>query len=865
MYFTNGDDPLFKFDGVSLYRLGLPYWQAGVHMVVDTSATNKIIIPDNVEESLTGIAGGGFRLTLTAGEEASFASGQSVTVSGNIGSIVTSVTSTTSGNIRIRDAATATNVGTSSLKITRNIIYKYYFRLRATDRNGNTVVSAAVGNQSFAVTLAEDAGVAIRLVGLPTFHAYDYDNVFVDVFRTQAGGDIFYPVTTRPINFDNGDGYVYYEDGTEDANLGPIDGVQTALAGGGELPTGLDEPMKARYVTSSNNKLILGHLEDYPVASIQFDASDDLSFGDFDSSNFSLELTSDDTTINTLRVTYENTTSFAVDKIVADGNGKATITASSTHGLSNGEWVYMLLASNYQSDSIKYAGWYQVKALTATTFDIYANHWPSETIGPSPTPGVLVVTGSIDNLPVYEGTDPAFPNSTGTTAGVSMMFRTASAINAYMATYNTSIVADDTFTPWLTATGGAAFSSGNLTLRSMKSGVTIARGSDTLSSVRMYVNGTPLEASSSTSFEAKKYNSRLLVSYPNYPEVFDNPRAVLEQDSQSIIDINSADGQEITGVIPFFGDSTTQDSQKEDIIIVFKTNSVYAVNIRSFTVTKIDSRGIGCTAPYSIAQVPNGIIFANEAGMYRLNRSFDVIYIGRLMERRWQNRVNLDRLDLAQGHSYAFGQQYKLSIPVGTATENDSVYVYDYSKEQAGQTGSWTRYDNHPSTGWVNLRADSYFSSTSGKVFSIRRAGNLSDFRDDSTSINFEFITRANNFGQSGRRKQFRHVVSHFRAIQSTEENSLYVGLDLKGEFSETQAFKITLDTSLDNLSDTVNSKITSIRHSFQREKGVYIQLKYSNNGIDQDIDLSGISFAVSGLDISGIQEAAESLRKTTS
>jgi len=111
----------------------------------------------------------------------------------------------------------------------------------------------------------------------------------------------------------------------------------------------------------------------------------------------------------------------------------------------------------------------------------------------------------------------------------------------------------------------------------------------------------------------------MLVSFQNFGEIFDRPRAIIPADSLSVVDVNSADGQEITGVIPFFGESTSQDSRKQDIVICFKENSIYAVNVTTRTITKIDSRGVGCNAPNSIAAVPNGIIFAARSGIYRIN------------------------------------------------------------------------------------------------------------------------------------------------------------------------------------------------------------------------------------------------------
>jgi hypothetical protein len=88
-----------------------------------------------------------------------------------------------------------------------------------------------------------------------------------------------------------------------------------------------------------------------------------------------------------------------------------------------------------------------------------------------------------------------------------------------------------------------------------------------------YVGGLAKAAAAEVSASTKLFTSRVLVSYQNFPEMFDNPFAD-QADSDSVVDVNSADGQDITGVIPFFGDAVFGGGQVEDILVVFKTNSI---------------------------------------------------------------------------------------------------------------------------------------------------------------------------------------------------------------------------------------------------------------------------------------------------
>jgi len=130
-------------------------------------------------------------------------------------------------------------------------------------------------------------------------------------------------------------------------------------------------------------------------------------------------------------------------------------------------------------------------------------------------------------------------------------------------------------------------------------------------------------------------------------------------------------------------------------------------------------------------------MFANETGIYRLGRDLRVEYTGQKYERIYLFQINRDNLAIAAGHHDNIDNKYKLSYPALAGTENSKVAVYNHTREyytQAGD-GSWTTYTNHPAIAWCNLEASSFFSSTSGRVFSIRRLGEAADYRDDSEAI----------------------------------------------------------------------------------------------------------------------------------
>jgi hypothetical protein len=412
--------------------------------------------------------------------------------------------------------------------------------------------------------------------------------------------------------------------------------------------------------------------------------------------------------------------------------------------------------------------------------------------------------------------------------------------------------------PWMIANAGNEYSVGQLIVRS-------PRLEDSLISVTvpefsgysLYINNYERLPNSNTYSSIKVWPSRIIVSYPNYPELFDAARIVEDSQSPSAIDINSADGQEITGLIPFFGESAFGNAQKSQAIVVFKSNSIYLVDLAAKdaginAVQKVESRGLGCTAPYSIANTKDGIIFANESGIFKLTHSLQIEPVGQKLERLWKEEVGISQtqLPLMQGHHYPIDSQYKLSVPGLDEVSNDSVLVYNHTREYMGAapggSGSWTTFDNHPVTGWANMGPDEFFSTIYGDVMTLRRAGDVSDYRDDSDSYQYEMLMRAIDFGDGSRRKVVSSVVLHFRGVVDNSEISLLADTDFKGSFRELDAFKID-----------AGEKINTIKFSLPERKLVHLQLRLLGSGVDMPVQLTGIEFRVSGYKDSAMKEAA--------
>lgn len=784
--------------------------------------------------------------------------------------------------------------GASSGNIVKTSTFKYYFRLNAVDSNKNIIASAVTGSGDFAVRLSSDAAVTVKAVGMPTMDIYDYDTLEVQIYRTKADGEIFYLLTTLAQSFNHADGYLMYTDTASDADLFDLDNVNQALVGPNRLGTGWEQPLRAKYCSSVNNRLILANIQDYPTLDFRFvKNSGILTSATFTTAaNRKYIFRRDDTDTGTLtnmvdRFTTEFIpTSSAVTitpatDIANNSNTSFTITKVA-HGLAVGNWVYLYQSAVANAKSLQYAGWFQITSVpTADTFTI--SHTQPTGYTPSAADVDRYITATVPtDIPVLIGTDGNRGMLSGNrTTTVPYEFlaalRLAEAVNATQRKTNTAISGQETYQPWIIAGAGNDFELGQImfrqpTLQQVTLSVTLPSLSGDFD---VYINDIRRTGSSSSSAVTKIFPSRLVMSYINFPEIFDRPTTSDETSSDSVIDINSSDGQEITGIIPFFGEAAFGAAQNSSILLVFKTNSIYlvdltakALNNGSVIIQKIDSAGKGCTAPYSIAATRNGIMFANESGIYRLNRTMELEYIGRFYERKWQGTIDTTQMGIMTGTHDSFAHSYKLSYPLAGDDENSLVAVYNHTKEDSSSysanygprvTGAWTTYTNHSATGWANLGNDSFFGNVNGRVMIIRRTSEKYDYRDDSSAVEMTFTTRAMDMGDSGRRKLFSRIVTHYRnAVGVMSGTTLGVSLNTVNVFQPTDTFVLRHPTEVTNLSDEGVQTIFPVVSVSQEKIGVYIQCQYLNSTIDEPVEITGIDFRVAPMAVYGITEAAK-------
>lgn len=504
-----------------------------------------------------------------------------------------------------------------------------------------------------------------------------------------------------------------------------------------------------------------------------------------------------------------------------------------------------------------------IKITTVATTDTYLlTHYHK------PDRVVLTAGKTEKDFPVYTGTDYNYGWRNANSEllyspAARVLLRLSNAINFSQAVSSS---------PWVFANAGLDLGGQTLVLSFPENSLTTTPElvfPSVLGSVEYYGNKVKAASAAQVGAVTSKFPSRVVISYQNYAEVFHRPFDENDYLSESIIDVNPADGQEITGVFPFFSESAFGAALKSASVIVFKTNSIYIVNPATRQSQQIETNGLGCTAPYSIAATREGLMFANEAGLYRLTRALTVEPIGSYIDRLWREGVNHTQLGLMQGHAYGVGRRYKVSIPKTDEKVPSNVLVYDYTREDSKNTyGSWTQYTNHAATGWCNLLEDAYFGSTKGRVYKVSNSNSKFDYQDDGTAIAGSTIFRALDFGDSAIRKRVLHLLVHYRIPNlaegqvDTSTATVSMGINLVDNFLPLDTFKLDVPNSPDGLSTLTPNKQVTLRYAVRNPKSLYFQVKVEDTGLHTPLQVTGLSFRVSGLSTEGITEAAQTMKE---
>ena len=906
IFYTNYDDDVMKYDGSNLYRAGLLNWQPRTHSYVNTAdsgipITTVPYLAANPTDPAATSAGGtsGLPNTLSLATVPALSIGSEIYLTGDDGINAAGFckilkVSELDKFIQLDTSLSQADDGT--FVIPQQIAY--YFKLQLIDRNNNIVASAITDYQESIVQLTRSGKVTHRLTGFPKFDVYDYDRIDIMMYRSKQTTRLgtlpdFFEAKRVPVDFEllRATDSVIITDTLPDSSLTKPDQASVALKGG-EGPVSSEPPPRAKYIATADNRLVLGNIKEYNKLDITLISdlgitevnqlqNTTIQIQDNEVANdltFEFMALSDGTNLNSAN----NIEITSIDFSSEDSSFKITTSGSIGYSVQD---KYIQLSSFFMEASAtgfytssgrtrvddpdvgKVIGWWKVKTHDQATNEIVIEYTHGNTSdftftssGPSPTNPVYLTfpdTGS-SNIPIlavpYDTTKAGKIISSVVYDDTTTAFKFTNAVNRGVRDLKMAFnrVMVDQANPWAYALSGVTEGNGRIEFRSALPGRVLSTTiiTDPTYDIEVFLNNRRQRSGVSGSGRTLVYPSRLVFSPPNYPEMFDNPFGASIVASDSLVDINANDGQEITGLSTFFADSTGSTAgQLSSTLLVFKNKSIYAVDLNTRQIQKLESMGQGCTVPDSISATRSGIMFANESGIYSVSRDLQVTYIGKWLERYWQNTVgDSSVIEEAIGYTDSVNQKYKLSVPTGTDTKNSEVAVLDYVVDDPSIPGSWTLYDNIGASGWIQTNTNSFFGNYTGQVFALRQAGDSTDYRDDATGISSAFVYGAQSFGDSGSRAVLNRVISHFQAETSLTDVSLDIATDMSVNFDTTDKISFV----------GTDPKVQSIASSVPNRHALYFQVRYTHDTLDENFVLSGIDMKVQGLGELGINQANE-------
>jgi hypothetical protein len=473
--------------------------------------------------------------------------------------------------------------------------------------------------------------------------------------------------------------------------------------------------------------------------------------------------------------------------------------------------------------------------------------------------------------------------------------RMAQFLNMAYSAFPTSLMPNATKSP-IVAKAGNDYTPGQITLKSLDGspisvvippietlGGDVAKaGARANVRVMWYVDGKKASKDgvvNSVSSSSKRWLNRVAISIKEYPEIFDRPYEENEVDSTGFVDVSSDDGSTITGILPFFGKSSFTAAQQEPALIVFKSNSIYLIDVNERTkklasataerngfLNKLQSNGVGCSYPNAFTEVSDGVVFIHTSGVYKLTRDFRVVWIGEKLDGLYKSAIN-DH-SVVSCVTWPYKQKAIIGYNEGSPTVSykaTSQVVYDYSRERTLQSatssqdvrsitetadGSWTTYSGIPMVGAAPYKDSIMSIGWDGQLYEILPGKSGVEYRDNGAPISFSWTYKACDFGDSGRRKVAAAVVTSLKSLTNATNIQVEQAVDMSRTFS-VLADRINIDMT--------DYKVISVRSSLKDRKFNHLQLRYTGSSLANPIEFTGLDFSISGLTFHGVRSAADS------
>lgn len=308
-------------------------------------------------------------------------------------------------------------------------------------------------------------------------------------------------------------------------------------------------------------------------------------------------------------------------------------------------------------------------------------------------------------------------------------------------------------------------------------------------------------------------------------------------------EVESQDGESVVALAPMqtFG-------------LLFKKSSSWRIafnNGATLLKDRIPSI-VGASSAKNVVPTPKGAFVLHDSGIYITDGGTmeDILQPSRIFRDRVSQNVDLFRF--TAGYHNPFSKTIYLGIPLSatkgeTTDVVDGQFVFNYSNRSitlySVDTG-WSVNTQFPATFWTRILSDSFFASTEGKVFRLRRERTKTAYSDERNAIPFKVRTRYVDSQDPVGVRFYRSVFFQF-GTETTNTMEVAIAYDFGTTYAHISSFTVDTSEAANAVTSvTLNDKaIDVVRRTPPFPRAANISLQITNEELDTAAELHGIFF----------------------
>jgi hypothetical protein len=258
-------------------------------------------------------------------------------------------------------------------------------------------------------------------------------------------------------------------------------------------------------------------------------------------------------------------------------------------------------------------------------------------------------------------------------------------------------------------------------------------------------------------------------------------------------------------IIESRGGDIVELASMDEKLIVFKKNSIYGIqgdgvdasgNGSTFSVPYLINSPVGCSEPLSVVRIPDGIMFKSTKGIYLLNRSVTVSYIGAPVE-KFNNEKIVSSVIIETENKVKF------------TTNAGNVLTYDY------YYGVWYTESNLAFVGTSLIQGKFCGVFNTGKVWLNNPSSYLRDGAQYSMKVQTAWLRLK---GLQGYARAYRiYLLGDYKDTHS-------INIDVSYDYNETVAHTVNYVPVLNSPSQPIQARV-----NFERQKCQSVRLTFTD------------------------------------